>query len=155
MNWYHQHRNQIFPEIDNLPSSAQRDLFHKSKTVTNIRMIRLLTVVLISVAGTAVLLVLTMHIARPVMALLCVLPAMFIAFFPSLLPIIWSFCARRLQRRWIEHELLKLGLRPALCFSCAYNLCGTPDDSTACPECGTIIAAVTAELSEDNPCNRN
>ncbi len=52
------------------------------------------------------------------------------------------------QRICLAEELIRRNLRPDLCLECGYDLSGTPDESTACPECGAKIAQVTKQEPE-------
>lgn len=52
---------------------------------------------------------------------------------------------QRVRKIWLHGELNRLNIRPLLCLRCGYNLRGTPDDATACSECGHAIARITQE----------
>jgi hypothetical protein len=55
---------------------------------------------------------------------------------------------RRSHKRWLYTELNRLGHRPSRCPCCGNDLRGTPDTSTACPECGATIAPITPGTHE-------
>lgn len=52
---------------------------------------------------------------------------------------------RRTHRRLLEEEVYKRGLRPAVCFSCGYDLRATI--AGRCPECGTRLAVPVSDAA--------
>lgn len=56
---------------------------------------------------------------------------------------------KRANKRWLHGELNRLRIRPLHCLPCGYDLRGTPEESTNCPECGAVIAAVTGDRNDD------
>ncbi len=51
--------------------------------------------------------------------------------------------SRHYKKVHVHNELVRIELRPPICLICNYDLRGTPDESTSCPECGATIAPVT------------
>tara|TARA_R110002111_G_scaffold75888_4_gene120285 strand:+ start:85 stop:609 length:525 start_codon:yes stop_codon:yes gene_type:complete len=72
-----------------------------------------------------------------------VTPTLIIVWIISIRP-----ATRYCRKLLIQSELNRIRIRIPMCLMCGYNLCGTPDESTSCPECGAEIAAVVHDTND-------
>jgi len=135
-------RHASFAEIANLPAPVQDNLVAQSRAVATAAVNRGFTIVFLALIVTTPVLILIGYLLLPIAIVFVTIGLLMCAYFPAMPPTAKGLLARPLQRSWIAREISRRQLRPAQCFSCRYDLRGTPDAATACPECGTAIACV-------------